>query len=479
MTNALMTDLYQLTMAQAYGKTGLADLEACFYAHFRENPFKGGYTIACGLAQVLQFIADFSYTQKDCEYLASLTTPGGQPLFEDDFLSSLLGLELKVNVDAISEGTVVFPYEPLIRVTGPIIHCQLIETALLNQFNYQTLIATKAARICEAAQGPVAEFGLRRAQGPAGGLYASRAAFIGGCSSTSNVEAGATFGIPVSGTHAHSWVMAHNTEMEAFRAFCQVYPHNAVLLVDTYDTLAGVRNAIIVAKEMERSGARLLGIRIDSGDLAWLSIQARELLDKAGLSYVQVVASNDLDEYTIQSLHEQQARIDLWGVGTKLVCAWDHPALSGVYKLCATRAYNDTSWSPQIKVSDQALKATLPGLLATRRYVDADGIFEGDMIYDQQLPPQDHLIIDSHNELRRKDLSACEHFDLLEPYIKDGQMIRPLPTPFEAQANTRENLARLHPANKRLLNPHSYPVGLEQQLFKQRDAILRQAKDIR
>ena len=478
MTKTLMTDLYQLTMAQAYRKTNSSDLQACFYVHFRENPFKGGYTIACGLAQVLEFIAGFSYSQTDIDYLSTITTAAGEPLFEQDFLESLKDLTLTVDVDAVPEGTAVFPYEPLIRVTGPIAQCQLIETAVLNQFNYQTLIATKAARICEVAQGPVAEFGLRRAQGPAGGLYASRAAFIGGCASTSNVQAGNIFGIPVSGTHAHSWVMAHDSELEAFRAFAQVFPHNTVLLVDTYDTLSGVKNAITVAKEMERNGTRLSGIRIDSGDLAWLSIQARQLLDAAGLDYVNIVASNDLDEYTIQSLHEQQARIDQWGVGTKLVCAWDHPALSGVYKLSATRSDDDKPWTSQIKISDQALKATLPGLLATRRYVDADGTYVGDMVYDQQTPPQDHLIIDPQNELRRKDLSGFDHFDLLEPFIRNGKILRSLPTPQEAQYNTKENLGHLHSANKRLLNPHSYPVGLEQALLTHRDAIIKRAKSI-
>ena len=473
-----MTDLYQLTMAQAYQSCHLTDVDACFYIHFRENPFKGGYAVACGLAQILEFIEGFAFTDEDCSYLATIKTATGEPLFTQGFIQSLCGLRLEIDIDAVAEGTVVFPYEPVIRIMGPITQCQLIETPLLNLFNFQTLIATKAARVCEAARGPVAEFGLRRAQGPAGGLLASRAAFIGGCSSTSNVEAGSVFDLPVSGTHAHSWVMAHKTELEAFRAFTRVFPSGAVLLVDTYDTISGVKNAIIVAKEMEQRGERLAGVRIDSGDLAWLSIKARQLLDDAGLEYVSIVASNNLDEYTIQSLHEQKACIDMWGVGTRLVTAWDHPALSGVYKLSATRKAGEKEWTPQIKVSDQALKTTLPGLLTARRYCDSEGFFIGDMVYDAQSPPQDGLIIDSFDELRRKDLTKFDSIELLEPCVRKGKLVRTPQTTLEAQQNTKRNLERLHTTIKRLLNPHLYPVGLERSLFKKRGELIRQARNI-
>jgi nicotinate phosphoribosyltransferase len=473
---ALLTDLYQLTMAQGYWKTGLIDKEACFYVHFRENPFKGGYAIACGLAQLVDFIAGFCFTEEDRAYLSTLKAANDTALFEPAFIDSLADLRLTLDVDAVVEGTAVFPYEPLVRVTGPILQCQIVETALLNLVNYQTLIATKAARICEAAKGPVAEFGLRRAQGPMGGLLASRAAIVGGCASTSNVEAGRMFGVPVSGTHAHSWVMAHGSELEAFRAFVGVFPHNGVLLVDTYDTLDGVRNAIVVAKEMEQRGERLMGIRIDSGDLAWLSIRARELLDAEGLDYVRVFASNDLDEYTIQSLHEQGARIDSWGVGTRLVTAWGQPALTGVYKLCATRKKGERRWDPQIKVSEQSSKSTLPGLLAARRYFDREGTFVGDMIFDEQAPPQNDLIIDPSDGLRRKDLAGFSHFELLEPLIRKGAAVGSRISVLEARENTRANLGRLHPTNKRLLNPHSYPVGLERNLLSCRDEMLRRPR---
>ncbi|MDR0350590.1 MAG: nicotinate phosphoribosyltransferase [Coriobacteriales bacterium] len=470
---ALLTDLYQITMAQGYWKGGLADARACFYVHFRENPFKGGYAIACGLAQVVEQIEGFRFTDEDCSYLATLSSSEGTALFSPDFIEALAELRLSVDVDAVREGTVVFPHEPVLRVIGPILQCQLVETALINAFNYQTLIATKAARICEVARGAVAEFGLRRAQGPAGGLLASRAAIVGGCASTSNVEAGRVFDLPVSGTHAHSWVMAHESELAAFRAFVELFPHSSVLLVDSYDTLQGVRNAILVAKEMEQRGHRLRGIRIDSGDLAWLSLRARELLDAAGLGYVSIIASNDLDEYTIQSLYEQGARIDSWGVGTRLVTAWDQPALSGVYKLCALRSTPDGPWEPQLKVSEMRLKSTLPGLLATRRYLDKEGLFAGDMIFDELLPPADDLIIDPADDLRRKDLAGFESIELLEPLIRQGRALRAQPSALESRAVAREGLARLHPSNKRLLNPHSYPVGLEHSLHTQRDQLLQ------
>ncbi|MDR1083096.1 MAG: nicotinate phosphoribosyltransferase [Coriobacteriales bacterium] len=502
---ALLTDLYQLTMAQGYEKTGLANREACFYLHFRENPFKGGYAVACGFAQLAEFIEDFHFTADDCAYLTTLKTAQGNPLFSADFINSLASLTLTIDVDAVAEGTVVFPYEPIARVKGPILQCQLVETALLNLINFQTLIATKAARVCEVAKGPVAEFGLRRAQGPAGGLLASRAAIVGGCTSTSNVEAGRVFDLPVSGTHGHSWVMAHESELAAFRAFVEVFPDNSTVLVDTYDVLKGVRNAITVAHEMETRAQRLAGIRIDSGDLAWLSIKARELLDEEGLDYVRIVASNDLDEYTIQSLHEQGARIDSWGVGTRLATAWEQPALSGVYKLCAMRSADDAAddaagdtvggaadgdaaddatasraagggrWMPQLKVTEQVAKATLPGLLAVRRYFDEQNIFVGDMIFDERMTPKDGLIIDPFDDLRRKNLSSYSFVGLLEPFIQRGRLVGTKMNALQARQNTHANLKRLHPTNKRLLNPHSYPVGLEHSLLVQRDTMLRQA----
>ena len=268
---ALLTDLYQLTMAQGYWETGQGDTQACFHMYFRDYPFKGGYAIACGMAQLADLVDEFSFSDEDVAYLGSLDAPGGGKLFKPEFLDYLRTFELRVDIDAVLEGTVVFPHEPLVRVTGPIMDCQLIETALLNCVNFETLIATKAARVCLAAQAPVAEFGLRRAQGAGGGLWASRAAVVGGCASTSNVLAGKLFDIPVSGTHAHSWVMSFPDELTAFRAYAEAFPKNCVLLVDTYDVEQGIKNAITVGLEMRERGERLSGIRIDSGDLSWLA----------------------------------------------------------------------------------------------------------------------------------------------------------------------------------------------------------------
>jgi nicotinate phosphoribosyltransferase len=474
---ALLTDLYQLTMAQAYWRTGLAKKQASFYMHFRENPFKGGYALACGLAQLAEFIEGFSFTERDCKYLKSLQAGKGTVLLDPEFVDSLGKLHLELDIDAVPEGTVVFPYEPIVRVSGPILQCQIIETALLNHVGYQTLIATKAARVCQAAgDGAVAEFGLRRAQGPCGGVLASRAAIIGGCSSTSNVEAGRLFDLPVSGTHAHSWVMAHPDELSAFRAFAEVMPENCIFLVDTYDVATGVKNAITVAQEMETRGQRLAGIRIDSGDLAWLSNLARALLDDAGLNYVRIVVSNDLDEYTIQSLRDQGAPIDAWGVGTRLVTAYDQPALGGVYKLSATRQGEHSIWEPHLKVSEQIRKATFPGVLAVRRYYDENDTLIGDMVYSEDSPPARHLIIDPHDELRRKDLSGARYSTLLQPLARKGNIVSPKASVLEAQENARRNLASLDASNKRFLNPHSYPVGLEEKLMAGRDALILRAR---
>lgn len=379
---ALLTDLYQVTMAAAYAEEGRDDTEAVFHLYFRENPFGGGYAVACGLATALEYLAAFRFDGPGIDYLAGLTGGDGGPLFSTEALERLAALELTVDVDAIPEGTLVFAHEPLLRIRGPIVQCQLLETPLLNIVNFQTLVATKAARVVTAAQGdPVLEFGLRRAQGVDGGIAASRAAFVGGCAATSNVLAGRLFDIPVRGTHAHSWVMAFDTELEAFQAYAHAMPNNVVLLVDTYDTLDGVRNAITVGLRMREKGRHLAGIRLDSGDLAALSIAAREMLDDAGLRDVPILASNELDEHIVASLKEQGARIDVWGVGTKLVTADGQPALGGVYKLSATRRPGE-AWRRRLKVTESSAKATDPGILQVRRFFDESGAPAGDMIYD-------------------------------------------------------------------------------------------------
>jgi nicotinate phosphoribosyltransferase len=364
-------------------------------------------------------------------------------------------------------------------VQGPITQCQLVETAILNAVNYETLIATKAARICEAAKAPVAEFGLRRAHGPAGGVYASRAAIVGGCSSTSNVEAGRLFGLPVSGTHAHSWVMAFESELEAFRAFAAAFPHNCTLLVDTYDVMAGVDNAIIVALEMAARGEQLSAIRIDSGDLAWLSKRARAKLDDAGLHGVRIVASNDLDEFTINSLlHEQDAAIDAWGVGTKLVTAAGQASLGGVYKMCALREAGEERWQPRMKLSAQLRKSTLPGMLSLRRYFDNNGVMAGDMVYSADEQAGTDRIIDPFDDLRQKDLGACSHEELLLPLVRAGEPVGEPLGALAAQARAKASLDALDPSNKRLLNPHSYPVGLSIPLHQLRASLIKRFRGL-
>ncbi|MDR2671866.1 MAG: nicotinate phosphoribosyltransferase [Coriobacteriales bacterium] len=470
---ALFTDLYELTMAQAAWTHGQDKLEASFYLHFRDNPFNGGYAIACGAARVAEIVADFKIEQDDIDYLATLPATSDGKLFSPEFLQALADITLSVDIDCVSEGTAVFAHEPILRVTGPFCQCLLLETALLNALNFETLIATKAARICMAASGPVAEFGARRAQGLDGAVSASRAAIVGGCASTSNILAAKLYDLPVSGTHSHAWVMAAASELEAFRRFVEVFPQRPTLLVDTYDTIGGIKNAIIVGHEMQQRGQQLGSVRIDSGDLAWLSLKAREMLDAAGLEYVQVVASNDLDENTITSLlTEQTSRIDAWGVGTRLACAYNQPALGGVYKLSAIREPGQPDFRPVIKVSDQIQKSTLPGLLAIRRYFDTDGLMAGDMIFDLQNPPHTDLITDPFNPLRQKDLGGLEHDEVLQPLARAGRVISPPPAALKARENTLRNLERLSPSIKRLLNPHSYPVGLEATLLQQRDELL-------
>ena len=459
----LFTDLYQLTMAQGYVAAGVADTEACFHLSFRDNPFGGGYSLACGLEQALGYLEAFSFSAADLAYLATLTGNDGGPLFTGELLDHLAEFRFQGDVDAIPEGTAVFPHEPLLRVRAPVVACQLVETALLNILNFQTLVATKAARVCEAAGGdPVVEFGLRRAQGPDGGLSASRAAFVGGCHGTSNVLAGQTFGIPVSGTHAHSWVMLFPSEAEAFRAYAEALPNNATFLVDTYDTLAGVRRAAEEGRRLREAGYEMVGVRIDSGDLAWLSREARAILDDAGFPAARIIASNELDEHLIASLKDQEAAIDFWGVGTKLVTAYDQPALGGVYKLSAVRQPGG-EWEPRIKVSEQTAKVTIPGVLGVRRYFDDTGRPAGDMIHDISHPPADEpMMIDPADSTRRKRFSAGQRFEeLLVPVVRGGERVYELPELTAIQERAREQLALLDPSVRRFLNPHSYPVGLE------------------
>ncbi len=480
---ALLTDLYQLTMAHGYWKAGVADREAVFHLTFRSQPFHGGFAIACGLEHALDFIEHLRFDESDLAYLATLPGGDGTPLFDREYLERLAGLRMRLDVDAIPEGTAVFPHEPLLRVRGPIVECQLLETALLNLVNFQTLVATKAARVCLAAGGDaVLEFGLRRAQGIDGALTASRAAFVGGCESTSNVLAGKLYGIPVRGTHAHSWVMLFGDEREAFHEWARAMPNNSVFLVDTYETLDGVRHAIEAGRWLRSEGHRFLGIRLDSGDLAWLSIEARRLLDAAGFPDAHILASSDLDEHIIHSLKQQGARIAVWGVGTRLATAWDQPALGGVYKLSATREPG-APWQYRVKLSEQVAKISTPGILGVRRY-QVGACFAADQIYDEVLGPGDAaaapVLVDPADHTRRKTLAAgtpCE--ELLVPVMRAGQRVYTSPPLGAIRRRSLDQLARLDPTIKRLLNPHAYPVGLEPRLHQLRTRLIIEARQSR
>lgn len=471
----LLTDLYQMTMAQGYWEQGLLDTQACFHMYFRDYPFKGGFAIACGMSQLAELVDGYGFSDEDIEYLASLPAPGGGLLFKPEFLKFLQETPLQLEIDAVEEGTVVFPHEPLVRVVGPIWQCQLIETPLLNCVSFETLIATKAARICTAAGGPVAEFGLRRAQGAAGGVWASRAAIVGGCASTSNILAGKMFDVPVSGTHAHSWVMAFPDELTAFRAYAESFPTNCVLLVDTYNIEQGLKNAITVGLEMKERGQRLVGVRIDSGDLAWYAKMARTMLDEAGLTDCGVVLSNDLDEVTISSIRQQGAQVASWGVGTKLATAFDQPTLGGVYKLSATRNGADGEWKDHLKISGTSVKLTVPGVLDVRRYYNDCGTLAGDMVFDTNVEaPAKHIIVDPMSDLRRKDLSGKSWETLLKPLSRQGKsVLEPeMRSAMAAQTRTKAGLAQLDESQKRMMNPHTYPVGLERGLWKRRHDLL-------
>ncbi len=479
---ALLTDLYQLTMAQAAFSSGMWEHEGVFHLFFRKAPFQSGFTIAAGLETALDYLRGFHFSESDIAYLAQLTGADERPLFTKEFLAALSRLELSLDIDAIPEGTTVFPQEPLLRVRGPIAQAMLLETPLLNLINFQTLIATKAARISLAARGePVIEFGLRRAQGIDGALSASRAAYVGGCSATSNVLAGKRFGIPVRGTHAHSWVMLFDEEREAFLAYARALPGNCVFLVDTYDTIEGVRHAIEAGEWLRAHGHRLGGIRLDSGDLAWLSIEARKLLDAAGFADAQIVASNDLDEKVIESLKVQGAQISVWGVGTRLVTGGDEPALGGVYKLALVRAPGG-AWRERIKLSEQAIKVSTPGMLQVRRYHQAQEprALVADAIFDEQHGCQTAQIVDPLDPLRRRTMEPETPFnDLLVPVLRAGKQVYASPPLSEIRAHTLRELSRLDAGHKRLLSPHRYPVGLERTLHERKSALILSHREAR
>lgn len=471
---ALLTDFYQISMAYAYWKAGLDKREAVFHLFFRKPPFNGGFTVTAGLEAAIEFIENFKINADDLAYLRSLKNQEGHPLFSDGFFDYLQNLKLTCSVDAVPEGTVVFPYEPLLRVQGPLLQCQLLESPLLNLINFPTLIATKAARVCIAAEGDsVFEFGLRRAQGIDGALTASRSAYIGGCDATSNTLAGKLYGIPVKGTHSHSWVMAFDDELEAFESYAESLPDQCVFLVDTYNTIEGVKKAIKVGNELKAKGKRMIGIRLDSGDLAYLSIEARKLLDAASFEDAKIIASNELDEIIISDLKRQGAKISEWGVGTNLVTGKDQKALDGVYKLSAIRE-QDGEWRYTLKLSEQMLKVSNPGILQVRRFKNASGYFT-DAIYDEANPMKGACqLIDPLDPTRDKVIPAETPFeDLLIPIFREGTKVYNSPPLADIRERTQIQLKSFPLNIQRFLNPHQYTVGMEKTIHEEKVRLIK------
>lgn len=467
----LMTDLYQLTMAYGYWKNNLHERPAVFNLFFRKNPFHGNYTIACGLELVIDYLQNFQFSKNDLEYLKGLKGADNQALFSESFLHYLHEMNFSCSIHAVEEGTFVFPHEPLLRVQGPLLQAQLIETVLLNLINFSSLIATKASRIVQAAQkDTVLEFGFRRAQGIDGSLTATRATYIGGCHATSNVLAGKLFQIPVKGTHAHSWVMCFNDELEAFSKYAKSMPNNCIFLVDTYDTIEGVKNAILVGKKLKEAGHKMLGVRLDSGDLVDLSKKARKLLDRAGFEQTAIVASNDLDEFKIKKLKEESAKITVWGVGTRLATAYDQPALGGVYKLSAIQTKKG-KWDYKVKLSEQPIKISNPGLLQIKRCVDRNGVPTGDMVYDAlQLKQSSQIVRFDSNE--SYDLNTDISENLLVPIFQNGKLVYNLPPIYDVRDFCLSQQALF----SRLLKD-IYPCGLESQLYKKKMSIINDLKN--
>ena len=445
----------------------MSEREAVFHLFYRTPPFQHGYVLAAGLELVMDFLDEFHVDQDDVRYLGRLTGSDGTPLFDLGFLNYLQRSHFSCDLDAVPEGTPVFPHQPILRIRGPLVQATLIESALLNLINFSSLIATKASRIVRAAQGdPVLEFGLRRAQGPDGALTASRAAYIGGCHATSNLLAGKWYDIPARGTHAHSWVMCFDTEMEAFAAYAESLPNNCILLVDTYDTIAGVRKAIQVGQDLQRRGYTLNGIRLDSGDMVALAKEARRLLDKAGLTDTSIVGSDSMDEEKIKQLKANGAPIDTWGVGTRLVTGQDDPALGGVYKLGALQRTTG-EWEHKIKLSEEAIKTSNPGILDVRRYVNADGLPVGDAIFDTLLDASDELVPFS-SERASIALGDYAHYTLLQPVFRRGKRLYPSPSLSDIRTFSLQQQALFNQ-----LNAHAYPNGLERTLFQHKQQLIQ------
>lgn len=473
----LLTDLYELTMMQGYFRNKAQNETVIFDAFYRNNPGDGGYAIVCGLEQVIQYVQELHFSQEDIAYLRSLH------IFEEDFLAYLADFHFSGDIYAIPEGTVIFPREPLVKVVAPIMEAQLMETAILNIINHQSLIATKAARVCHAARGDgIMEFGLRRAQGPDAGTYGARAAVIGGCIGTSNVLCGQLFDVPVKGTHAHSWIMSFPDEYSAFKAYADMYPNACILLVDTYETLkSGVPNAIKVFTEMREAGIPLTfyGIRLDSGDLAYLSKKARKMLDDAGFPDAVISASNDLDEFLIDSLKEQGAAITSWGVGTNLITSKDCPSFGGVYKLAAIQA-PDGSFIPKIKLSENSEKITNPGNKKIYRiYEKESGKIKADLIcleeeaYEEN---RDLMLFDPLEPWKKTLLKAGTYTlrELMVPVFVKGNCVYTSPKTMEIRDYCLKEQDTLWEETRRLVNPHKVYVDLSDKLYQTKINLLNE-----
>ena len=474
----LFTDLYQLTMGQVYWAEGMAEWESVFHHFYRSNPAGGGYTVACGLEAIVDYLTNLRFEDEEIEFLSTIPGNDGRPIFDPEYLSYLKRLEFSCDVDGVPEGTVMFPHEPLLRVKGPLLQAQLIETALLNLGNYATAIATAAARIAWAAgEAPVYDFSARRAPGMDGSLTATRSAYIGGFAGTSNVWAARHLSIPVhdiKGTMAHSLVMSFDTELDAFMAYARTLPNNCLFLVDTYGSLEGVRHAVEVGRHLRSNGFEMLGIRLDSGDLARLSKRARRMLDEAGFRQAAIVATNDLNEFLIQSLRVQDAAITVWGVGTKLMAQ----SLAGVYKLAAIRRPGG-DWEARIKLSDQPLKISIPGLLQVRRYRTLNGNV-ADCIYDERTGlSEGGIMINLLDQTKQMRLpQTIESHDLLLPVLRQGRLVYELPTLEQIRHRRMVELHHVSDGTKRFDNPDEYRVGLEKSLYIQRENLILEHRGV-
>ena len=476
----LMTDLYELTMMQGYFKNKDKNDIVIFDAFFRNNPCGGGYAISAGLAQVIEYIENLHFDPEDIAYLRSLG------IFQEDFLDYLSDFHFSGDIYAIPEGTVMFPREPMIKVIAPIMEAQLVETAILNILNHQSLIATKASRVCYAARGDgIMEFGLRRAQGPDAGTLGARAAVIGGCIGTSNVLCGQLFDVPVKGTHAHSWIMSFPDEYTAFSAYADMYPDACILLVDTYDTLkSGVPNAIRVFQDMKAKGIKLhnYGIRLDSGDLAYLSKKARKMLDEAGFTDAVISASNDLDEFLIDSLKVQGAQITSWGVGTHLITSKDCPSFGGVYKLAAIMGKNG-QFIPKIKLSENTEKITNPGNKTIYRVYEKDtGKIKADLIclVDEVYNEEDSLMLfDPQEPWKKTHLPGGTYTlrEILVPVFRKGVCCYESPAVMDIRSYCQKELSTLWDETRRLINPHQVYVDLSPRLYDIKIQLLDQMSE--